>query len=73
MVNVCADLADDFAKSKTMPGTRSSHHYVPISCNKIAHKFTSEDREFLQYDFDKSMTKEIDIKDTKCFWYASCL
>ena len=32
MVNVCADLADDFAKSKTMPGTRSSHHYVPISC-----------------------------------------
>ena len=73
MVNVCADLADGFSKSKTMPGTRSSHHYVPISCNKIAHKLTSEDREFLQYDFEKSMTKEINIKDTKCFWYASCL
>ena len=54
IVNVCADLEDRFAKSKTVPGTRSSHHFVPISCNKIAHKLTSEDREFLQFDFDKS-------------------
>ena len=54
MVHVCADLEDRFAKSKTVPGTRSSHHFVPISCNKIAHKLTSEDREFLQFDFDKS-------------------
>ena len=54
MVNVHADLEDCFAKSKTETGTRSSHHFVPISCNKIAHKLTSEDREFLQFDFDKS-------------------
>ena len=47
MVNVRADLEDCFAKSKTVPGTRSSHHFVPISCNKIAQKLTSEDREFL--------------------------
>ena len=47
MVNVRADLEDCFAKSKTAPETRSSHHFVPISCNKIAHKLTSEDREFL--------------------------
>ena len=44
MVNVHADLEDCFAKSKTETGTRSSHHFVPISCNKIAHKLTSEDR-----------------------------
>ena len=31
MVNVRADLEDCFAKSKTMPGTRSSHHFLPIS------------------------------------------
>ena len=67
MVNVCADLEDHFAKSKTVPETRSSHHFVPISCNKIAHKLTSEDREFLQFDFDKSLTKEIDIKNIKGF------
>ena len=30
MVNVCADLEDRFAKSKTVPGTRSSHHSVQV-------------------------------------------
>ena len=57
MVNVCADLEDGFAKSETVPGTRSSHHFVPISCNKIAHKLTSEGSEFLQFDFNKSLTE----------------
>ena len=72
MVNIRADLEDRFAKSKAMPGTRSSHHFVPISCNKIANKLTSEDREFLQFDFNKSLTKEIDIKNIKCFLNVSC-
>ena len=61
MVNIRADLEDRFAKSKALPGMRSSHHFVPISCNKIAHKLTSDDKEFLQFDFNKSLTKEIDI------------
>ena len=30
MVNVRADLENHFPKSKTMPGTRSNHHFVPI-------------------------------------------
>ena len=64
-VNVHADLEDCFAKSKTMPGTRNSHHFVQIFCNKIAHKLTN--------DFDKSLTKEIDIKNIKCFLYVSCI
>ena len=29
--------------------------------------------EFLQFDFDKSLTKEIDIKNIKCFSYVSCI
>ena len=73
MVNIRADLEDRFAKSKTMPGTRSSHHFVPISCNKIANKLTSEDREFLQFDFDKSLTEKIDTKSIKFFSYVSCI
>ena len=73
MVNVHADLEDCFAKSKTETGTRSSHHFVPISCNKIAHKLTSEDREFLQFDFEKSLTEEIDIKNINFFVYACCI
>ena len=62
MVNVCADLEGQFAKSKTVPGT-----------NKIAHKFTSEDREFLQFHFNKSLTEEIDLKSIKCFSHVSCI
>ena len=54
MVNVHADLEDCFAKSKTMPGTRSSHHFVPIYCNKIAHKLISESREFLQVNYSSN-------------------
>ena len=63
MVNVFADLEDRFAKTKAVSGTGSNHHFVPISCNKIAHKLKSKDREFLQFDFDKSLTEEIDIKN----------
>ena len=33
MINVCADQEHPYAKSKTVSGTRSSHHFVPISCN----------------------------------------
>ena len=73
MVNVHADLEDRIATSKTVPGTRSSHHFVPISCNKIADKHTSEDVEFLQFDFDKLLTKETDMKSIKCFSYVSCI
>ena len=61
IVNVCADLEDRFAKSKTVPGTRSSHHFVLISSNKIARKLTSEDREFLQFDFAKSLTEATEV------------
>ena len=73
IVSVCADLEDRFAKSKTAPVTRSSHHFVSISCSKIAHKLTSENREFLQFDFDKSLTEKIDIKNIKCFSHVSCI
>ena len=73
MVNVCSDLEDCFKKSRAVPGTRSSHHFVLISCNKTAHELTSEDSEFLQFDFDKSLSKEIDINNIKVFSYVSCI
>ena len=39
----------------------------------ILYQYTdiSEDKEFLQFDFDKSLTKEIDIKNITCFSYVS--
>ena len=73
MVNVRADLEDRFAKSKTVPGTRNSPDFVPISSNKIAQKLSSEDREVLEFDFDKPLTEEIDIENIKCFLYVNCI
>ena len=73
MVNVRADLEDRATKLNTVPGTRSSHHFVSIYCNKIANKLKNEDREFLQFDFDKSLTKEIDIEtiNYNTFWWVA--
>ena len=65
MIN--ADLEDRFEKSKTVPGRKNSHHFVPISCNKIAHELTSEDSKFLGFDFDESLTKEIHKKKSSVF------
>ena len=47
MANVLAGLGHCIAKSKSVPGTRSSHNFVPIFCNKIAHKLSSADEEFI--------------------------
>ena len=73
MVNVRADLEDRVTRLKTVPGTRSSHHFVSIYWNKIAYKLKNEDREFLQFDFDKSLTKEIDIETItyNTFWWVA--
>ena len=46
MVNVRADLEDRVTKLNTVPGTRSSHHFVSIYCNKIANKLKNEDSFF---------------------------
>ena len=40
---------------------------------KLLTNSQSEDREFLQFCFDKSLTKEINTKNVKCFSYVSCI
>ena len=60
-------------KVKDCVYNKSGFHFVPISFNKIAYKLTNEDREFLQFDFDKLLTEEIDIKNIKCFSDVSCI
>ena len=57
MVNVRAGLKDHFAKSKTVPWRRSSHFCTNIlqqNCSQI----TSEDRQFLQFNFDDHWVKK---------------
>ena len=43
MTDVRESLKIRFSKGKTIPGTRSCHHFIPLSTSKISHKLTSED------------------------------
>ena len=43
MTSVRKFLNARFENGRTVPGTRSYHHYVPLSTSKIAYKRTSED------------------------------
>ena len=46
MDNVRKYLKTRFQNGGTIPGTRSYHHYIPISSTKISFKTTSEDINF---------------------------
>ena len=35
-------LEEQFSRGNTVPGTQSSHHFIPLSSSKIAHKLLSE-------------------------------
>ncbi|KAG1674550.1 Tetratricopeptide repeat protein 8 [Nymphon striatum] len=48
MVSTRQELKERFGMGKTVPGTRSYHHYTPISTTEISYKRTSE-HEFEQH------------------------
>jgi len=74
MVPVRESLKERFSKSKTVPGTRSSHHFLPWSPWKIAHKLTSEDADFVQiFEFDKDFVEMKSISNVKNFSYVTCI
>ena len=39
-----------FEVAETVPGTRSFHHYIPLSENTIGFKHTSEDKELQSFN-----------------------
>ena len=47
MVAVRESLKGRFGTAKTVPGTRTSHHFIPLTRSKIIHKLTSEDIKFI--------------------------
>ena len=74
MIEVRKSLKNRFDRSKRVPGTRASHHFIPQSCNTIAHKLTSEDEKFIDtFDFDKNYIEPINVNDIKSFSYVSCV
>ncbi len=55
-----------------MPGTRSSHHFVPLSTSKVGHKLSSEDESYVDtHDFD--LPTILDMSDISPMKYITCI
>ena len=61
-----------FEDGKTVPGTRSSHHFIPQSASQIGHKLCSEDDSFVDIHDFKIPTR-VDIGDFTPSSYISCV
>ena len=60
MDEVRKSLEERFSRGNTVPGTRSSHHFIPISSSKIAHKLSSEDESHAgTHDFNLPTTFQL--------------
>ena len=61
-----------FARGDTVPGTRTSHHFVPLSASQIGHKLSSEDVSYIDiHDFH--LTSNFQISDIAPMHYITCI
>ena len=72
MGEVRKSLEERFSRGNTVPGTRSSHHFIPLSSSKIAHKLSSEDESHAgTHDFNLPTTFQ--LCDIRPMTYVTCL
>ena len=65
-------LEPRFARGDTVPGTRSSHHSVPLSTSTIGHKLSSEDETYVDtHNFD--LPTILDIGNIRPMQYVTCI
>ena len=72
MVELRERINKRFADGQTVPGTRSSHHFIPQLGSKIGHKLCSEDNAFFDvHDF--KIFRNVDINDVAPSTYIACV
>ena len=72
MGGVHKSLVEQFSRGNTVPGTHSSHHFIPLSSSKIAHKLSSEDESRAgTHDFNLPTTFQ--LCDIRPMTYVTCL
>ena len=72
MVEVREKMDKRFEDGKTVPATRSSHHFFPQSASQIGHKLCSEDDSFVNtHDF--KIPTQVDIGNIGPLSYISCV
>ena len=65
-------LETRYANGNTVPGSRSSHHFLPLTLSKIGHKLTSEDNYFVgRHDF--SIPTLYNISEISLSSYVTCV
>ena len=71
MDEVRKSLEERFSRGNTVPGTRSSHHFIPLS-SKIAQKLASEDESYFgTHDFNLPTTFQ--LCNIRPMTYVTCL
>ena len=79
MGGVYKSFVEWYSRGNTVPGTQSSHHFIPLSSSKIAHKLSSEDESRAgTHDFNLPTTFQLcDIRPMTCvtclydsFWWV---
>ena len=72
MVEVREKMEKRFEGGKTVPGTRSSHHFIPQWASQIEYKLCSKDDSFVHiHDF--KIPTQVDIGDIAPSSYISCM
>ena len=72
MTDVRRNLQKQSKDWKTIPGTRSSHHFTPLSPSQIGHMLTSED-DSSEDTFDFNLPTTLEITDIRSSTYVTCL
>ena len=65
-------MENRFEDGKTLPGTRSSHHFIPQSVSQTGHKLCNEDDLFVDIHDFKSST-QVDNGNIATLSYISCM
>ena len=68
MGGVYKSIVEQFSRGNTVPGTQSSHHFIPLSSSKSAQKLTREDESHADtHDFNLPTTFQLcDIRPMTC-------
>ena len=72
MNEVRKSLEEWFSRGNTVPGTWSSHHFIPLSSSKVAHKLLSEDESHAG-THDVNLSTTFELCDIRRVTYVTCL
>ena len=71
MNEVCKSLEKQFSRGNTVPGTLSSHHFIPLPSSKITHKLSSVDESHAG-THDYNLPTTFQLCDIRPVTYVTC-